>query len=569
MLMNVYEDLAVIEKAFNFASEIHENEKRFTGEAYINHPIAVSLMVAELNLGPHTVAAALLHDAYESNPSVLKKIDQQFGEEISFLVQGLSKVGKIEYHGIERSAESVRKMFMATAQDVRVIVIKLFDRLDNMQTLYVQPKEKQKRIALETLEIYAPVADRLGMGGIKLQLEDASFKYTHPEEYEWIIKETREKIPERENYLVKKVIPALKKELEKEKIPVINIKYRAKNYYSLWKKLLRNNMDWYRIYDLIAVRIHVKSIETCYSVLGAIHKLWKPLPGRIKDYISLPKQNGYQSLHTTVFCIDKKIVEFQIRTEEMDEEAEQGIAAHWAWEITGKQREVKKMPHKELSWVKQLQEWHKRFHKGTGGEKFLEALKIDFFKDRVFVLTPKGEVIDLPEKATPIDFAYHIHSEIGDSATAAKVNNRIVPLSYELESGDIVEILTDKNKKPTAKTLDYAKTSLAQSHIRAFLNKRGMFSKIKEITDKKRDEVKTEITVTARDKTDIIKEISSVLHSFRIKTRKFISETKDDEGYTQIQISFSPKNKNQADKIATRIKDIKGVEEVKTETKEL
>jgi len=405
------ENASLIKRAFELASEIHEDEKRLTGEPYITHPITVSINVADLKIGANSIVAALLHDAYETDPSLIKKIGKEFGREISFLIKGLTKVDKVEYHGAERSAESARKMFMAMAQDIRVIIIKLFDRLHNLETLHALPEEKRKRIAMETLEIYAPVADRLGMGGIKLKLEDAAFKYAYPEQYEWILKETREKLSEREKYL-KKIIPIIKKELAKEKIPVISILYRAKHYYSLWKKLLRNNMDWYMIYDLAAVRIIVNSLENCYSTLGVIHKLWKPLPGRIKDYIALSKQNGYQSLHTTVFCVDKKITEFQIRTEKMHEEAEQGIAAHWAWEMAGKPRQISQLPHDKFSWINQLQTWHKKFHKELTSEKFLESLKIDFFKDRVFVLTPKGDIIDLPEGATPIDFAYHIHSEI-------------------------------------------------------------------------------------------------------------------------------------------------------------
>jgi GTP pyrophosphokinase len=559
--------LAIVEKAFNLACEIHKNEKRLTGESYVAHPIAVSLKVAELKLGPQTIAATLLHDTYETDDTVIKKVRKEFGPEVTFLVKGMTKVGKIEYHGAERSAESTRKMFMAMAQDVRVIIIKLVDRLHNLKTLHILPKEKQKRIAMETLEIYAPVADRLGMGNIRLQIEDAAFKYAYPDEHKWIVKETREKIPEREKYLIKKVIPVLKKELGKENIPVITIMHRAKHYYSLWKKLLRNNMDWYMIYDLAAVRIIVNSVEDCYAVLGIIHKLWRPLPGRIKDYIALPKQNGYQSLHTTIFCIDKKVTEFQIRTPQMHEEAEQGIAAHWAWEMAGKPKEIKNMPHKKFNWIQQLSDWHKKFHKDLSGEKFLESLKIDFFKDRVFVLTPKGDIIDLPEGATPVDFAYHIHSEIGDSIAGAKVNNHIVALSYELASGDIVEILTQKNKKPNFKMLEEAKTSLAKNHIRSSLKKRGLLSKIYQ---KKTEEVKAELTITVVDKNRIriIKDISSLLSSFRINIQSFVTkETGND--YAVISTTFSPKNKEQVERIVTRLKNIKGVEEVNSKIKKI
>ncbi|MBU1091765.1 RelA/SpoT family protein [Patescibacteria group bacterium] len=558
-------DIALVKRAFDFASEIHKDEKRESGEPYITHPIAVSLEIAtELELGPYTIAAALLHDTYEADNTVLDTIRKKFGEEVSFLVKGLTKVDKIEYHGAERSAESVRKMFMAMAQDIRVIIIKLFDRLHNLETLHALPGEKRERIARETLEIYAPVADRLGMGKIRLKIEDAAFKYAHPKEYEWLVKETREKVSEREEYLKKKVIPLLKKELQKEKISIQDIHYRAKHYYSLWKKLLRNNMDWYTIYDLAAVRIVVNSLEDCYAVLGIIHKFWKPLPGRIKDYIALPKQNGYKSLHTTVFCIDKKITEFQIRTLQMHEEAEQGIAAHWAWEMAGKPREIRKMPHQKTAWIKQLREWHKQFNKNVSSEDFLKSLKIDFFKDRIFVLTPKGDVIDLPEGATVVDFAYHIHSDIGNSISAAKINNHIVPLSYEPASGDIVEIFIQKNKKPNSKMLDYAKTPVAKSHIKSALKRRNFLSKF---SDKKTEKIKTELNIIVEERIGIIKDIGTILSLFRINVESFITKETDNK-YASITIAFYPKNKEQVDKIITRLKNTKGVEEVSAKNKE-
>jgi len=551
-------DLKLIEKAFDFASEIHKDEKRLTGGPYIAHPLDVALKVAESKLDTQAVAAALLHDTYETDETALKKIRKQFGNDVSFLVEGLSKADKAKYSGRERSAESTRKMFMAMAQDIRVIIIKLFDRLDNIGTLHVMPEEKQKRIAMETLEIYAPVADRLGMSNIKAELEDAAFKYAYPEEYGWIIKETREKIPERKKYLEKAVIPILKKEFSKENIKVQTIHHRAKHYYSLWKKLLRYNMDWKMIYDLAAVRIMVNSVEDCYAVLGVIHKMWRPLPGRIKDYIALPKQNGYQSLHTTVFCVNNKLTEFQIRTQKMHEEAEQGIAAHWAWEMAGKPLEVGKTPHKKFTWIKQLQEWHKEFDRNISGEKFLESLKIDFFKDRIFVLTPEGDIIDLPEGSTPIDFAYHIHSEIGNSAVAAKVNSRIVPLSHKLESGDIAEILTQKNKKPNLKMLDFAKTPTAKHQIKTFLKRKGLFVNPLNI---KKGAPKAEINIVVKERTGVIKDISSIFLSFKINITSLVTKETNSK-YATVSITFIPKNKEQVEKITTRIKNIKGVEEV-------
>jgi GTP pyrophosphokinase len=550
-------DLAFIEKAFSLASKIHQEEKRLTGEPYITHPIAVSLKVANLKLGPQTIAAALLHDAPEQNGNkIFRLIRKEFGQETSFLIKGLTKADKVRYRGVERTAESIRRMFIAMAQDLRVVIIKLFDRLHNLQTLYVFPKEKQKRLALETLEIYAPVADRLGMGDIKSQLEDAAFKYAYPEEYKWITEKTSEKIPEREAYL-KCVIPVLKKELDKANIKTSAINFRAKHYYSLWKKLLRNDMDWNVIYDLAAARIIVNSVEDCYSALGVIHKLWKPLPGRIKDYIALPKQNGYQSLHTTVFCVNNKITEFQIRTKKMHEKAEYGIAAHWAWEMAGKSKEPKYAAYKKFRWVKQLKEWHENFNKNLTGERFLKNLKLDFFKDRVFVLTPKGDVIDLPEGATPVDFAYHIHSEIGDTMTAAKINNHIVPLSYELASGDMVEILTQKNKKPSIKWLELAKTSLAKDHIKNALKKEG----VRVVTPP--NQWQARMTLIVKDRIGLMKDVSSAFSSFKINLKNIHTEEIDKENIS-ILLEFSPKNKDQLERLTTRLKKISGVEEIKT-----
>ncbi|MFH1978801.1 MAG: RelA/SpoT family protein [Patescibacteria group bacterium] len=551
-------DMALIKRAFNFAREIHKDEKRLTEGPFVDHPIAVSLDIAKAGFGATTIATALLHDTYETDEKAIKNIRKEFGQEIVFLVKGLSKVQKAKYYGAERTAESTRKMFMAMAQDIRVIIIKLFDRLDNLGTLHVLPEKKQKRIAIETLEIYAPIADRLGMSDVKLKLEDEAFKYAYPEEYAWIINETREKIPEREKYLVEKVIPSLSKELTGKNIKTKSIHYRAKHYHSLWKKLLRNNMDWYMIYDLIAIRIIVESVEDCYAILGVIHKLWKPLPGRIKDYISLPKQNGYQSLHTTVFCIDNKVTEFQIRTGKMHEEAEQGIAAHWAWEMAGKPKQVRSLSAQKFAWVNQLKNWHKKFNENNTGDEFIKTLKIDFFKDRVFVLTPTGDVLDLPEGATPIDFAYNIHSKIGDSITGAKVNNHIVPLSYQLNSGDMVEILTQKNKKPNQKILMHAKTSMARNHIKSALRKQNSLSKF----GKQKDKPKTELILIVNDRVGLIKDVGVVLALYKINVQSMVTK-ETDHSFASISIIFSSKNKKQVDKVATRLKTIGGIEEVK------
>jgi GTP pyrophosphokinase len=554
-------DLEFLKKAFAFAKEKHEGQKRINGKDYITHPVEVSLMAAELKTDKESVAAALLHDTVEESDATIKDIKKNFGNDVSRLVQGLTKVDKIQYKGAERSAESMRKMFMAIAQDVRVIIIKLLDRMNNLETLEVFPETKRERIALETLEIYAPIADRLGMGEIKARLEDTAFKHAYPKEYDWILKETREKITERENYL-KKITPIFEEKLRQEKLNIISLHFRAKHYYSLWKKLLRYGMDWYLIYDLMAVRIIVKTVEECYAVMGIIHKHWKPLPGRIKDYIALPKQQGYKSLHTTVFGPEEKIVEFQIRTPEMHEEAEYGIAAHWAWEIAGKPTHTKNMPNQKFYWVKQLSDWQKSFKKETDSKQFLQSLKIDFFQDRVFVLTPKGDVIDLPEGATPIDFAYHIHSDIGNSMVSAKINNRIVPLSHELISGDMVEIITQKNKKPSAKWLDIAKTAVAKHHIKNALKKEGVFKLLPEI---KSSGIKCKIAIINIDRIGMIRDVTNIFTSSKINIEKMVSRKLDKRNST-ISAIFQAKNKEQAQKIITAIKQIDGVEEVRLET---
>jgi len=373
--------------------------------------------------------------------------------------------------------ENLRKLFLAMAKDIRVILIKFADRLHNMKTLDALPKEKQKRIALETLEIYAPLSSRLGIGELKGQLEDLAFPYVHPKEYQEIINQVKEKYSQSKRYL-EKISPLIKKTLNKKGVRVIEIHSRTKHYYSLYKKLLRYDMDWHRIYDLVALRIIVPDIENCYAALGVIHKNWKPLIGRIKDYIAIPKPNGYQSIHTTIFCQEGKITEFQIRTPQMHEEAEYGIAAHWHYTEKKGFRDyikqaifLKKSDKKtrqlieELTWVKQLQEWQKE--QFSSPNEFINSLKIDFLKDRIFVFTPKGDIIDLPEGATPVDLAYEIHSDIGDQCAGAKVDGKMTALSEQLQNGQVIEIITQKNKKPSRDWLKFVKTSQAKKRIKS------------------------------------------------------------------------------------------------------
>jgi len=379
-------------------------------------------------------------------------------------------------------AENLRKLFLAMAKDIRVILIKLADRLHNMRTLDSLPKEKQKRIALETLEIYAPLADRLGIGELKGRLEDISFSYVYPKEYNDIVKQVKDRYVEGKRNL-KEMIPIIRKTLAQKGVKVIEIHSRTKHYYSLYKKLLKHDMDWHKIYDLVALRIIVPDIESCYAALGITHKKWRPLIGRIKDYIAIPKPNGYQSLHTTILCRKGRITEFQIRTPKMHEEAEFGIAAHWYYsenknikdyikEKILRQKSNKKPEEeikKELKWVNQLQEWQKE--KFSSSQEFIDALKIDFLKDRIFVFTPNGDVIDLPEGATPIDFAYQIHSDIGDQCVGVKINGKLSPISEPLQNGQLIEVMTQKNKKPNRDWLKFVKTNQAKSRIKTWFRK--------------------------------------------------------------------------------------------------
>jgi len=477
-IMRQTSDPKLIEKAFQFAKEAHAGQKRFSGEEYILHPLKVAQTLSKMKLEPKAIAAGFLHDVPDDTTITLKDIEKEFGREVAFLIEGVSKLGKLRYpkeglevkspelrvkESIDLRAENLRKMFFAMAKDLRVVLIKLADRLHNMETLGSLPPDKRERIALETLEIFAPLANRLGMGDMKGQLEDLSFPYLYPKEYEWLIKNVKEQYEAREKHL-KKVRPLLLKILKKEGIKPIDVHSRPKHYWSLYQKLLRHEMDFDRIHDLIALRVIVNDVKTCYEAIGAIHKFWRPLPGRIKDYIAFPKPNGYQALHTTVFCSEGKIVEIQVKTKKMHEDAEYGIAAHWAV----KEGINLKTQGKRFAWVEQLKDWQMKV---AGPAEFLEGLKVDFLKNRIFIFTPKGDVIDLPEGATPIDFAYAVHTDIGNHCIAAKANGKIVQLSQPLKNGDLVEIVVDKHKNPSRDWLNSVKTSLARSRIKNWLNK--------------------------------------------------------------------------------------------------
>jgi len=460
------EDKLLIEKAYNFAKKAHEGQLRKSGDPYFLHVATTAKNLADLGMSAPVISAGLLHDVLEDADVSKEKLTQEFGEEIVELVEGVTKLGTVKYKGIERNVENLRKFFISVAKDLRVLVIKLADRLHNIETLeHVRP-DKQKRIALETLEIYAPLANRLSMGRLKGKLEDAAFKFAYPKEYEDVKKLLEEKKDAKEKYLIE-VKDTLIEKLNEAGIKNTRIDYRQKHLYSLWKKLQKYDMDIGKIYDIIALRVIVDSVADCYHVLGLIHGEWTPLPNRIKDYIAIPKSNGYQSLHTTIFTGNGGIVEIQIRTHNMHEKAENGIAAHFSYK-------EKKIETKELEWINKLHEMHQN---KEDPEKFLKTIKMDFFNDRVFVFTPKGDIVDLPEDSSVVDFAYAIHTDIGNHAQGAKVNGKNCALNHKVKNNDIVEIQTNKNAKPSSKWLDHTKTTLARKQINNYLKSNSLLSK--------------------------------------------------------------------------------------------
>jgi GTP pyrophosphokinase len=464
------QDTAVIRKAYDFAKDAHKEQTRFSGEPYFNHVFATGMNLASIGMDCETITAGLLHDTVEDGHVELDVIEKEFSKDIAFLVDGVTKLGKLKYRGVERHVESLRKLFVATAEDPRVIVIKLADRLHNAQTLAGHPRpDKRKRIALETLEIFAPLANRLGIGQLKGQLEDAAFPHVFPKEYKKVKQLQRKRSVDHLKYL-EKFHRSLRIELAKHGLKDVQTSYRVKHMYSLFRKLVRKDWDIEKVYDITALRVVVSSVGDCYRVLGIIHGQWRPLPGRIKDYIALPKPNGYQSIHTTVFTGDGGIVEIQIRTAQMHQDAMYGIASHLSYKeglferIVRKTRGVKK----NIEWIHQLTDWQQ--HMQETGDYMKEA-KMDFFNDRVFVFTPTGDVIDLPCDSTPLDFAYAVHSDIGNHTAAAKINGKLGSIKAPLHNGDIVEIDTKESSHPSRKWLDYVKTTLAKRHIRTFLQK--------------------------------------------------------------------------------------------------
>jgi GTP diphosphokinase / guanosine-3',5'-bis(diphosphate) 3'-diphosphatase len=454
-------DIGTLRRAYEVAEAAHSGETRLTGHPVISHPLAVSYRLAEMGLHTNVLIAGLLHDIVEDSEVTVEDLKEQFGEDVASLVESVTKLKHgIKYRGSDRYAENMRKMFLAMASDVRVVFMKFADRIHNLSTLYGQPKHKQVRIARESLEIYAPIAGRLGMSEFKGELEDSSFAYLYPKEYERMKNIMDIKVREKGAY-VSGTIEKVEKLLLETSITEVQVHGRVKRLYSLHKKLNRYQGDLSKIYDLIAVRIIVSDVEDCYLSLGLLHRRWRPVPGRIKDYIAQPKPNGYQSLHTTVFTENGEIVEFQIRTLEMHELAEYGVAAHWRY------KEGSHKLARNTHWMEELVHIQKELESKKDFMEQLEVMKIDVFKDRIFIFTPQGDVIDLPEGATPVDFAYAIHTEVGNKCTAARVNEMMRNLDTPLKSGDIVEIVTDKNRKgPNPDWMKSAKTRHARSKIK-------------------------------------------------------------------------------------------------------
>ena len=482
------EDKKLIEKAYNFALKAHEGQLRKSGEPYFNHVFETAKILVSLKMDAPTIVAGFLHDSIEDGVATEEEIKKEFGDEILFLINGVTKLGKVKYRGAERHIESLRKFLVAVSQDIRVLIIKLADRLHNMRTLqYVRP-DKQKRIALETLEIYAPLAYRLSIRMLSRELEDLSFKYVYPKEYEETVELFRNKKEENIPKL-EKFIKSVKKALAGENVIDIKTDYRQKGIYSLYKKLQTHDNDIEKVYDILAIRICVKTISDCYKVLGIVHGIWRPLPGRIKDYIAFPKPNGYQSLHTTIFTGDGSIVEVQIRTNEMHQKSEYGIASHLSYKENSKNKSIdtnwfmqllpKVINYSKLSpkdeempgWIKELAESQNGIKTDSEKEEFIENLKADFFNERIFVLTPKGEVVDLPIGSTVLDFAFAIHSDIGLHTNMAKINGKIASLNTVIKNSDIVEITSKESSKPTTKWLEMVKTNMAKRHINNYLEK--------------------------------------------------------------------------------------------------
>jgi len=473
-------DVSLVEKAYVYSAKVHQGQVRLSGEPYLSHPLEVAHILTQMKMDVISVVAGLLHDTIEDTGAELSEIERLFGKETANIVDGVTKISKMKFSDSEeRQAENMRKMILAMATDIRVIIVKLADRLHNMQTLGFQPPEKQRLIARETLDIYAPLAGRMGIYWMKSTLQDLCLYYLEPEIYAKIKSDLAERKGDREKF-IEEVKALLSQKLKEANINAA-IKGRHKNLYSIYTKMKEQNLSPNQVYDILAFRVIVDSLKECYEVLGLIHSTWKPIPGRFKDYVSLPKANMYQSLHTSVIGPLGQRMEIQIRTWEMDKVAEEGIAAHWKYK---EGLVASKTDEKQIKWLRQLLEWQKSLQ---DPKEFMETVRMDLFPDEVYVFTPKGEVKEFPKGATPVDFAYSIHSEVGNKCIGAKVNGRMVPLRYELKNGDTVEIITSNKHEPSKDWLEFVKTPRARTKIRQWIMKQERAQSIelgKEILEK-------------------------------------------------------------------------------------
>ncbi len=502
-------DTSLIQRAYDYSRSLHTGQKRSSGEPYILHPIEVASILASYRLDIVTIATGLLHDTVEDTATTVEEIHKLFGPEIATLVDGLTKISKITFNTTEeKQAENFRKMILAMAKDIRVILVKLADRLHNMRTLHHLPPEKQVKIAAETLEIYSPLANRLGLSEMKQELEDLGLRFTKPEVYYRLVASVAKKLKEREKY-TRRVQELIETALKNHGQPAAIVSGRPKHFYSIHKKMEQGSIPYEQVYDITGFRVIVESVENCYGALGVVHSLWTPIPGRFKDYIAMPKENFYQSLHTTVIGPEGERIEIQIRTPEMNDTAEKGIAAHWAYKEAG----ISPKDKKSFEWLNRLMEWNRDL---SDASEFLESVKLDLFAEEVYIFTPNGKLLSFSAGATPLDFAYSIHTDLGHRCIGAKVDNRLVPLKHKLKSGDTVEILTSPTQRPNKDWLKIVHTSRAKNKIRQYI-KVEEFEKSKALGESMLDRELKRHKLTTKS---IIKDgtLQTIAESFSLKT---------------------------------------------------